>query len=445
LESFISKTTPYQQSKGMTLPRKNELAILALILSAAFVVRLLLFQIPGCYFDMATFSGWIGAAFNHGIRPFYDATAYPCDYPPLNVYLFYSLGQTANQFGLYNMQDVFNVVKFLPNLFDLFTAGLIYYFVRKNSSFKMGILAAGIYAFNPAIVFDGAIWGQWDAIYTFLIVASLLLVLKNKPKSAAIVFALSILTKPQAIALAPLLAFLIYKKNGVKNFIFSAAAFTATVFVVILPFQWSNPVTFLSNIYFGALGKFSFTTDNAFNLWGIFGLCQPDTYFFVLGWVMLGVFTLAVLYVLNKRVHASDEVFVVFCAFLLFFGFFMFPTRIHERYLFPTIALLALTIPFIKKTRPIYIILTGTLLFNQAIIWEILNYKYSVPNGYYWVIPLTGVINVAVLVYSVFLMLNKAKENLPLKTQGTLNKIEGFADNFFIGLRGLFDKEEKKK
>ena len=42
----------------------------------------------------------------------------------------------------------------------------------------------------------------------------------------------------------------------------------ATVFVVILPFEWSNPVTFLSKIYFGAYSTYPVTTFNAFNIWG---------------------------------------------------------------------------------------------------------------------------------------------------------------------------------
>lgn len=53
---------------------------------------------------------------------------------------------------------------------------------------------------------------------------------------------------------------------------------------------------------------------------------------------------------------------------MLLFAFFMLPTRIHERYLFPAIVFLVLLVPFIKKMRPIYIALTATLFVNQAYV-----------------------------------------------------------------------------
>ena len=57
-----------------------------------------------------------------------------------------------------------------------------------------------------------------------------MLALKSKPKLSAVVFAIAILTKPQGIALAPLLIYLIFRKNGIKNLLISVGAFAATVF-----------------------------------------------------------------------------------------------------------------------------------------------------------------------------------------------------------------------
>ena len=37
----------------------------------------------------------------------------------------------------------------------------------------MAFLAAALYAFNPAVIFNAAVWGQFDAIYTFFLVLSL--------------------------------------------------------------------------------------------------------------------------------------------------------------------------------------------------------------------------------------------------------------------------------
>ena len=64
---------------------------------------------------------------------------------------------------------------------------------------------------------------------------------------------------------------------------------------------------------------------------------------------------------------------VLFAALVLFFGFFMLPTRIHERYLFPAMSVLALMFPFLRKMRPMYIVLTITCFVNQAYVLSFLN------------------------------------------------------------------------
>jgi len=302
------------------------------------------------------------------------------------------------------------MIKLVPNLFDLATAALIYFFARKQSSFKFALLATILYAFNPAVIFNAAVWGQYDAVYTFFLVLSLMLALKSKPELSALSFAIGLLTKPQGIALLPLIAFLIYKKGGLKKLLYSVAVFAATVFLVILPFEWTNPITFLTNIYFGAYGGYAYTSINAFNLWGLYGLWVPDGGLNILGWTLFGAFAVFVLYFLNKRFKVSGDYLAVFSAFMLFFAFFMFPTRIHERYLFPAISVLALMFPLIKKVRPLYMALTATLLINEAYVLYWLNKSYpnAAPNltGDPIVVAVSA-INLLMLVYASIIMWDK--------------------------------------
>ncbi len=321
------------------------------------------------------------------------------------------------------------MIKLVPNLFDLGTAALIYFFVRKQSTFKLALLAVALYAFNPAVIFNAAVWGQYDAIYTFFLILSLMLALKSKPELSAVAFALGILTKPQGIALLPLIAFLIYKKGGLKKLLFSVAAFAATVFLVILPFEWSNPVTFLTNIYFGAYGGYAYTSINAFNMWGLYGLWIPDGTLNVVGWALFGAFTVFVLYFLNKRFKNSSDLLAVFSAFMLLFAFFMLPTRIHERYLFPAISLLALMFPLIKKVRPLYVVLTATLFINEAYILYWLNKSYpnAAPNlTGDPIVLLVSAINLLMLAYASILMWNRRTwlKNEPAKPSLTMEEGE---------------------
>ncbi len=387
----------------------REIICLVVLLLAAFLVRFVLFPLPGYDFDMLTFASWIATATDRGIRPFYDLVSW-CDYPPFSIYVFCCFGNLAKVFGFYTMSNIYSVVKFIPSFFDLATASLIYFFVRKQLSFKLTLATVALYAFNPAVIFNSAVWGQFDAVYTFFLVLSLMLVLKGKPKLSAAVFALAVLTKPQAIALAPLIAFLIYKRNGLKNLGFSLGVFALSVFEVILPFNWTNPATFLTHIYFGAYSGFKYTSVNAFNIWALIGFYKPDGNLFILGWGLFAALAVFILYVLNKRDNALNDSLAVFSAFLLLFGFFMLETRIHERYLFPAITMLALTLPFMKKkTWPIFAVLSGTLYLNQAYILYFLNGHLRIPNRN-WVDLSAIIINILTFVYSLVLLLTYARK-----------------------------------
>ncbi len=250
---------------------KREIVILAIVLAVSFIVRVLLFPQKGYPIDTGDFSYWFNTAATHGIRPFYNLAGF-ADYPPFNVYIFWAFGSLAKAASI----NILTMIKVVPNLFDLATAALIYFFVRKQSTFKLALLATALYTFNPAVIFNAAVWGQYDAVYTFFLVLSLMLALKAKPELSAVAFALGILTKPQGIALLPLIAFLIYKKGGLKKLLYSVAAFAATVFLVILPFEWSNPVTFLTKYTLELTEDTHYTSINAFNLWGLYGLWVPD-------------------------------------------------------------------------------------------------------------------------------------------------------------------------
>jgi dolichyl-phosphate-mannose-protein mannosyltransferase len=287
--------------------------------------------------------------------------------------------------------------------------------------FKTSLLATALYAFNPAVIFDAAVWGQYDAIYTFFLVFSLMLVFASKPKLSAVAFTVGLLTKPQSIALAPLIAFLIFRKHGWRSLLTSLLASAATIFVVIIPFEWSNPITFLANIYFGAYGGYAVTTANAFNLWALGGLWRPDTQVFLfmnlftIGWIMFGALAVFALYVLHKRLDASGELLILFSAFILFFGFFMLPTRIHERYLFPALSVLALMFPFLKKTRLTYGFLSFTCLANTAYVLYFLNNGQYIPSGDL-VVLLVTMINLIVFLNVLILMWKELKGESLLST-----------------------------
>jgi dolichyl-phosphate-mannose-protein mannosyltransferase len=394
---------------------KRETIILALILAVSALIRVLLFPLPGYAIDTGDFISWFGTAAQYGIRPFYAVATF-IDYPPFNVYIFWAFGSLANAIGM-NMAAM---VKIVPNIFDLATATLIYFFVRKQATFKTALVSTALYTFNPAVIYNAAVWGQFDAVYTFFLVLSLMLALKSKPIPSAVAFALGLLTKPQGIALLPLVVLLIFKKSGVKNLLYSVVAFVVTVFAVVLPFEGiGNPVTFLLNNYSSGYVYYHFTSVNAFNLWGLFGLWMNDGYLFYVGWALFGAVAAFTLYMVHKRRRISGDLIAIFAAFMLFFAFFMLPTRIHERYMFPAISMLALIFPLLKRTRLLYAVLTGTLLVNQAYVLYWLNQGNPNLTGDP-VVVLVSVINLLMLAYASILMWYELKGRRWLKPEPSM-------------------------
>jgi len=87
----------------------------------------------------------------------------------------------------------------------------------------------------------------------------------------------------------------------------------------------------------------------------------------------------------------------------------MLPTRIHERYLFPAFSMLALLFPFIKSTRPLYVVLTATCFINQAYVlyWLNASYPYAANLTGDPVVLVVSLINLVAFVYMLMLMIGE--------------------------------------
>lgn len=127
---------------------------------------MLLFRYHGYYIDEESFKACYNTAAEKGLYGFYDSTW--SDYPPFNIYIFWLFGKLAHAIGPGSLDFL---IKLPQNLFDLATAYLIFRFLRPRYSFLFSLGAMAVYALNPAVIFDLAVWGQSDSIYTFFLVA----------------------------------------------------------------------------------------------------------------------------------------------------------------------------------------------------------------------------------------------------------------------------------
>ncbi|MFA5374739.1 MAG: glycosyltransferase 87 family protein [Dehalococcoidia bacterium] len=395
------QTKALEKLQRFASERRGQIFLVIAILAVSLIVRLLLFHYHGYSADEGTFKAWYNTAAETGLRSFYDSTSF-CDYPPFSIYIFWIFGNLAHAIGPDSLDFL---IKLPQNLFDLATAYLIFCFIRSRYSFLPALGAMALYAFNPATIFDLAVWGQFDSIYAFFMVASLYALMRSKYELSGGLFGLAILTKPQSVVLLPVLAYVILRNGKWKRAISSGAICIALIFLFILPFHWSNPITFLIDRYSG-YGVYPYNSVNAYNLWALLGFWKQDTVphlglsYQTWGIIVFVIFAAFVMWQLHRRYEQRAAVFAVF---LLMFGFFMFMTRIHERYLFPAFALLAISwngrFTFRCSTTWLYLGLTCTYLANLVYVMSMLNAGAFIPDGH-WSIYVLVPINVILLFFA---------------------------------------------
>jgi Gpi18-like mannosyltransferase len=98
-------------------------------------------------------------------------------------------------------------IKAISIVFDYAAAWFVYRLVKRvYPGRSLCYVAAIITLFLPTVLFNGALWGQCDIIYTTALLAVLLAVLQHKHRTALVAYGLALASKPQAIYFAPFLA-----------------------------------------------------------------------------------------------------------------------------------------------------------------------------------------------------------------------------------------------
>ncbi len=172
------------------------------VLLAGLLVRLILAATTtGHPVDTQTFGAWAGHAAEN-LGGFYSPD-YFADYPPGYVYVLWAIGELRQLLGLGFGSPGFLLLLKLPAILaDTVAAWLIYRLCARHITQAAGVAIAALYAFNPAVILNSAIWGQVDGVLTLLVLAALLL-LEHRPALSAACFAAALLVKPQALIFAP--------------------------------------------------------------------------------------------------------------------------------------------------------------------------------------------------------------------------------------------------
>jgi Gpi18-like mannosyltransferase len=203
------------------------------------------------------------------------------------------------------------------------------------------LIAPAIYLLNPSVLLAGPVWGQVDAAGALVYLLALLAAVGGRFGAAGALGILATMIKPQfGLVALPIgvLAVMAWRATGrVEPIIRAMGGLVIGYLVVAIPLRL-DPISFVSRAAGVAADK-PVTSADAPNLWGLLvGYSLPDGPYVLIGAGLLLLGLAASLLPLRYR-HDLRTVLAV--GLFLILAFYILPTRIHERYLFPAIAILA--------------------------------------------------------------------------------------------------------
>ena len=379
--------------------------LIGALLLAALVLRLIiaygLFPAAGFEPDIGSFSHWALTMASAGPGAFYGVVGF-VDYPPAYFYLLWPVGIAANIVAALAGTDPVSaailLIKIPPIFADLIVGFLIYRLAARWSGVSARsvwpALAAALYLFNPVTWYDSALWGQVDAVGAVVILVTLAFLVEGDIELASGSVVLAGLLKPQyGILLAPIVLVVALRRHlvvrgsgpptglfpiaglvahrGPIRLVSSAAVGLAVLILLVAPFRLG--IVQLASVIGLAASEYPWLTVNAYNPWALLGtdgvpplaevfpLWSPDTVAVVgpvpavaIGTVLLALGFGAGLVALSRRDDARS---ILVTTLFLALCFFVLPTRVHERFIFPAFAVL-----------PVLVVMERRWLFVLALL-----------------------------------------------------------------------------
>ncbi|MGH2462291.1 MAG: hypothetical protein ACRDFZ_01535 [Candidatus Limnocylindria bacterium] len=343
---------------------------LVIMILAGLALRLAVLPLPGHFGDVSVMARWAENLVLYGPVHFYehDSSIYPALLPALWI-----VGL------LFDGDQLSTAIKGLSIPFDLLIGLTLYTVVARPAGATAGLVAAGCYLLNPALLLAGPVWGQVDAAGSLFFLLALVALAADRFGLAGGLAIVAGLAKPQfGLVALPVLVVVgqrLWQRRDARPLIMviaggAVAGLAIGAFLGLSPIRWaeglSRTATFQPD-----------TSLNAINIWGVLvGFEIDDAPYVGIGALLL-VAGLIVSLLPLRRGHDLATVLTV--GMMLAFAFYFLPTRVHERYLFPALVVAAPLAAVDVRSLAAYVSLSigfaGTLL--RALV---LTTSFSLPS-----------------------------------------------------------------
>lgn len=402
------------RAKKLQINLKDEKLLIFTLLGIGFLLRIAASTLMDGYGgDINLFKNWAEAAAN-GFSNFY-ASARQADYPPLYIYVLGLIGKIAS---IFNITSYYVLMLKIPSIIaDIITSYFIYKLGKKHFSSIISISLAAFYIFNPAIFIDSTFWGQVDSIFALIVFSAIYLLSEKKYVFSSVIFAAAILMKPQGIIFLPILFFELLREKKIKNFIYAGISALITVLVIIIPFSLNqqSPL-WIINLYTKTISEYPYASVNAFNFFSLIGANYKSysTKLFIVDYHTLGMIFIAATTLIGCYIYikGKDSKYVSAIALFQITGVFTFSVGMHERYLFPAVALAVLAFICLQDIR-IFLVAIGLSITSYINISTILfNLNTSIFNTS---LKVTSVLNILLAAYLLKVLLDNVVKTFALR------------------------------
>lgn len=423
-----------------------------LIFGGALVIRVALACVGrGFNADINCFAAWAGRMWTVGPGEFYSPEVFT-DYPPGFLFYLYLVGGLCDRLGIaYLSGPQLFLIKLPALLCDMACGWLIYREADRRAGRRKACFLAAMYLYQPAVILNSALWGQVDSILTLAAVGMCLLLMKGKLPAAYLVFGMGVLLKPQMLIFTPVLLAGILDQVFLKDFSWKKLAYhfsrgmgaIAGVLLLCLPF---GPDQVLRQ-YLATLAEYPYAAVNACNFWGLLGknwVTQDEKFLFLScrSWgaiVIVGIVFFSFWISLRRREDLGK--YPLIAAFIVV-TMFAFSVRMHERYLYPALALLLLAYLYCPE-KGLYLCCGGFALLNFYNMADVL-YFYD-PADYDRRSPLILIVSAGVVLCAGYfydmlrrICLNRKKADIcrVLRGKGTGRWEDAFSGSGVLRITG---------
>lgn len=425
--------------------KRRDWSNILLLLAGALLIKLIFAAIyEGHETDMNCFYAWSEMVFENGFGKFYYLDAFT-DYPPGYMAILWIIAAIRHVFSIETVSMLGRVlIKLVPVISDLGAGFLVYTIAKRKFSEGSSLLLALTYVLNPVVVLDSSVWGQTDGVFTIFVLLTCYLCMEEKRIPAYFTFAVGVLIKPQTLIFAPILIWTIVEQVFMKDFnkkkmlrdLAGGLTAIAAMFLLAMPFGLEKVV----HQYMDTLGSYEYCTINAYNFWALLGKnwAEQSGRFLMLEyrhWGMLAILAAVVLSgVIFFRLKEDKSKYFISMSVVVS-TMFLFSVRMHERYLFPVVALTLCSF-LLKPTKELFFTYVGYSLVQFINVGHVLYYYHEYdstgPTG--GILGMTALATIAVYGYMFFAAFSKSEmremaEAEPQKNRkkGNLKKYREFA------------------